>query len=152
MNKGLEFGTWDVDNDSLGYPKKERKIRKGLAKLGLREVLNVKKISISLTRGHAGVIGNPKIYMIPGSDSYIVFGKIQIHDPNASIVSDKPEQEQEISMIPKESISESIDELEVEEKDIQLIMNQCDVDYDKAKKALQKHDGDIVNAIIWLAG
>ena len=100
----------------------------------------------------------------PASDTYIIFGEAKIEDLSAQAQTAAAEQfkAQEVAdtpgLTPKadqpaiEEVDDSgeIDESGVEPKDVDLVMSQAGVSRAKAVKALQKNDGDIVNAIMEL--
>jgi nascent polypeptide-associated complex subunit alpha len=108
------------------------------------------------------VIHNPDVYKSPNSDCYIIFGEAKMEDLNsqaqASAAQQLVSQAQQIKETPQASQSkkevedddddEEVDEEGVEEKSIQLVMQQASVGRKKAVKALKSNNNDIVNAIM----
>lgn len=55
-----------------------------------------------------------------------------------------------VAPIAEESEDEEVDDAGVDDKDIELVMTQANVNRNKAVKALKHNDNDIVNAIMEL--
>ncbi|XP_013777262.1 nascent polypeptide-associated complex subunit alpha-like [Limulus polyphemus] len=145
----------------------EKKARKVMSKLGLKEVLGVSRVTVRKSRNILFVITKPSVYKSPASDTYIVFGEAKIEDlsqqaqmaaaekfkapepglnvgePTKATVSQPIEEE-------SEEEEEEVDEAGVESKDIELVMSQANVTRTKAVKALKNNNNDIVNAIMEL--
>ena len=142
----------------------EKKARKAIAKLGLKQVPGVSRVTIVKSRNILFVINKPDVYKSPQVETYIVFGEAKIEDLSQQMqmaaaqkfrapestaaqgetpsATSKPIQE--------ESEEEEIDEAGVETKDINLVMSQANVSRRKAVPALLKNNNDIVNAIMEL--
>merc|ERR1712170_195229 len=52
----------------------EKKARKAISKLGLKQVTGVTRVTIRKSKNILFVIGRPDVYKSPASDTYIVFG------------------------------------------------------------------------------
>merc|ERR1712241_140051 len=139
----------------------EKKARKAMSRLGLKAVPGVIRVTIRKAKNILFVISRPDVFKSPASDTYIVFGEAKIEDLNqqaqvAAANKFKPfdgagEQQSSVSQtIAEESAEEDeeIDETGVEQKDIELVMNQANVPKKKAVKALKDNNNDIVNAIM----
>jgi nascent polypeptide-associated complex subunit alpha len=143
----------------------EKKARKAMSKLGLKQVQGVSRVTIRKSKNILFVINRPDVYKSPASDTYIVFGEAKIEDlsqqsavravnqfktPEAGPAgSDIPSATQ--APIAEESDEdEEVDESGVEAKDIELVMSQANVSRSKAVKALKNNANDIVNAIMEL--
>jgi nascent polypeptide-associated complex subunit alpha len=142
----------------------EKKARKAMSKLGLKQVAGVTRVTIRKSKNILFVINRPDVYKSPASDTYIVFGEAKIEDlsqqaqvravdqfkePAASAVAEMP------STVAQPIAEESEEEEEedeggVEAKDIELVMSQANVSRGKAVKALKNNNNDIVNAIMEL--
>eukprot|EP01006_Ploeotia_vitrea_P017648 TRINITY_DN48873_c0_g1_i1.p1 TRINITY_DN48873_c0_g1~~TRINITY_DN48873_c0_g1_i1.p1 ORF type:complete len:217 (+),score=59.12 TRINITY_DN48873_c0_g1_i1:39-653(+) len=136
----------------------EKKSRKAMQKLGMKPVPNVLRVTIKKSKNILFVISQPDVYKSPASDTYIIFGEAKIEDmattDGQEIISNlkpaekpavpEPEEEEEAGA----DGEEEIDDPNLNEKDIELVVNQAGVTRRKAMKALQKNDGDIVSAIM----
>ncbi|XP_078397012.1 uncharacterized protein LOC144679921 isoform X2 [Cetorhinus maximus] len=141
----------------------EKKARKAMSKLGLRQVHGVTRITIRKSKNILFVITKPDVFKSPVSDIYIVFGEAKIEDlsqqahkaaaekfkvpiEHATLV---PETTPTLT-IKEESEEEELDETGLEARDIELVMAQANVSRGKAVRALRHNKNDIVNAIMEL--
>merc|ERR1711981_432693 len=58
----------------------EKKARKIMSKLGLKQVAGVSRVTIRKSKNILFVINKPDVYKNPASDTYIVFGEAKIED------------------------------------------------------------------------
>ena len=58
----------------------EKKARKIMSKLGLKQVTGVSRVTIRKSKNILFVINKPDVYKNPASDTYIVFGKYLVRD------------------------------------------------------------------------
>jgi nascent polypeptide-associated complex subunit alpha len=58
----------------------EKKARKIMSKLGLRQVAGVARVTVRKSKNILFVIAKPDVYKNPASDTYIVFGEAKIED------------------------------------------------------------------------
>lgn len=147
----------------------EKKARKAMSKLGLRQVHGVTRITIQKSKNILFVIAKPDVFKSPASDTYVVFGEAKIEDlsqqvhraaaekfkvpvePSTLVPESapgprvKPECEEE-----EEGRDEEVDEAGLELRDIELVMAQANVSRAKAVRALRDNQSDIVNAIMEL--
>lgn len=145
----------------------EKKARKLMSKLGLKQVQGVCRVTIRKSKNILFVITKPDVYKSPAGDTYIVFGEAKIEDlsqqaqmaaaekfkapESAGLGGDGPSQTIASQPIEEESEEEGeIDDTGVESKDIELVMSQANVSRSKAIKALRNNSNDIVNAIMEL--
>jgi len=143
----------------------EKKARKIMSKLGLKQITGVNRVTIRKSKNILFVITKPDVYKNPASDTYIVFGEAKIEDlsqqaqmaaaekfkaPEVPSVAETQLSKTLQSTIPEEDDDEEVDATGVEEKDIELVMSQANVSRPRAIKALKKTDNDIVNAIMEL--
>ncbi|KAL7637779.1 UNVERIFIED_CONTAM: hypothetical protein RMT77_011391 [Armadillidium vulgare] len=142
----------------------EKKARKIMSKLGLKQVPGVSRVTIRKSKSILFVINKPDVYKNPASDTYIVFGEAKIEDmsqqaqmaaaekfkENTVPSSDAPTHAAIPAAIPEdeEEDDEEVDDSGLEEKDIELVISQANVSRSKAVKALKKNNNDIVNAIM----
>ncbi|XP_044906487.1 nascent polypeptide-associated complex subunit alpha-like [Felis catus] len=135
----------------------EKKARKAMSKLGLRQVTGVTRVTILF------VITKPDVSKSPASDTHIVLGEAKIEDLSqqaqlaaaekfkvqGEAVSNTQENTQ-TPTVQEESEEEEVDETGVEVKDIELVMSQANVLRAKAVRTLKNNSNDIVNAIMEL--
>ena len=111
---------------------------------------------------------NPEVYKSATSNTYIIFGEVKIEDLSQQAATTAASQIQrakeeastqraEATKQAKEEEEDAQDEDDddeeedtegIEEKDIELVINQADVSRKKAIRALKNVGGDIVNAIM----
>merc|ERR1712136_95648 len=134
------------------------------AKLGLKQVVGVSRVTIRKSRNILFVINKPDVYKNPASDTYIVFGEAKIEDLNQQAHMAAVEKFKAPELNPaeagahgttvpapiQEESEEEVDDADVEEKDIDLVVSQANVSRAKAIKALKNNKNDIVNAIMEL--
>merc|ERR1712158_113262 len=145
----------------------EKKARKIMGKLGLKQVAGVTRVTIRKSKNILFVINKPDVYKNPASDTYIVFGEAKIEDltQQAQMEAAQKFKAAEVpqptemgssgttgpASIPEEDEDDGeVDEAGVEDKDIDLVMSQANVSRSKAVKALKNNANDIVNAIMEL--
>merc|ERR1712002_282332 len=145
----------------------EKKARKIMSKLGLKQVAGVSRVTIRKSKNILFVINKPDVYKNPASDTYIVFGEAKIEDLSQQAQMQAAEkfkaaevpQPTEMgasgttgpSAIPEEDEDDGeVDASGVDDKDIELVMSQANVSRSKAVKALKNNANDIVNAIMEL--
>lgn len=140
----------------------EKKSRKVISKLGLKQVQGVNRVAIRKSKNILFVINKPDVYKSPASDTYIVFGEAKIEDLSQKAQLAAAEkfktdvvnltEEQKAKAKPKlnydEDDGEPADETGVDSKDIDLVMQQANVGRNMAIKALKNNNNDIVNAIM----
>merc|ERR1711977_818837 len=145
----------------------EKKARKIMSKLGLKQVAGVSRVTIRKSKNILFVINRPDVYKNPASDTYIVFGEAKIEDLSQQAQMEAAQKFKAAEVpapnemgasgttgpapIPEEDDEDDeIDEGGVEDKDIELVMSQANVSRTKAVKALKNNANDIVNAIMEL--
>merc|ERR1712088_1293848 len=136
----------------------EKRARKIMSKLGLKQVTGVSRVTIRKSKNILFVINKPDVYKNPVSDTYIVFGEAKIEDlsQQAQIDAAKKFNAAEAPVpsemgaqgttgaapggqpaIPEDDEDEEVDEDGVEANDIDLVMSQANVSRSKAVKALK---------------
>jgi len=143
----------------------EKKARKAIAKLGLKQVPGVSRVTIVKSRNILFVINKPDVYKSPQVETYIVFGEAKIEDlsqqmqmaaaqkfraPEAGAAAAGDAPSATSKPIQEESEEEEVEESGVEAKDVELVASQANVSRRKAVKALRNNNNDIVNAIMEL--
>ncbi|CDR38990.1 CYFA0S02e10154g1_1 [Cyberlindnera fabianii] len=155
------------------FSKNEKKARALIAKLNLREVKGISRVTFKRRGNQIFAIDNPDVYK-SAAGTYIVFGEAKLEDfaqrmAEAQAQSDAGADEglapkdpasitadlEAASLLDKpqetEDDDEEVDETGLKEEDINVVIEQANVSRAKAAKALKKHDGDIVNAIMELS-
>jgi len=157
----------DMTGSKSKQSRGEKKARKIMSKLGLKQVAGVSRVTIRKSKNILFVINKPDVYKNPASDTYIVFGEAKIEDlsQQAQMEAAQKFKAAEASApsemggsgttghaaIPEEEDEDDeVDETGVEAKDIELVMTQANVSRGKAVKALKNNGNDIVNAIMEL--
>jgi len=152
------------------HSRNEKKARKAIAKLGLKHVEGITRVTLRRPKGILFVISNPEVYKSPNSNTYIIFGEAKIEDLNSQAQAaaaqqlsghdhdhdghDHSKHSHETSKskkVEEEEDDEEVDEDGLEDKDIQLVMTQASVSRKKAVQALRENDNDIVNSIMSLS-
>merc|ERR1712004_843355 len=123
----------------------EKKARKIMSKLGLKQVAGVSRVTIRKSKNILFVINKPDVYKNPASDTYIVFGEAKIEDlsqqaqmeaANRFKAAEMPSSAAETASVPaaiaEEEEGEEVDATGVEEKDVELVMSQANVSKAKA--------------------
>ncbi|KAJ3404603.1 hypothetical protein CcCBS67573_g04205 [Chytriomyces confervae] len=145
----VESGEEDADvvGEESVQSKGERKARKALSKVGLQRVQGITRVTMKKRN---------TLF------AYIVFGEVKIEDQNAiAAQAQAAASQQQMATdimngagaddeMPELTDEAAVDESGVEEKDIELVMSQANVNRTKALKALKANDNDIVNAIMEL--
>ncbi|XP_022448835.1 NAC-alpha domain-containing protein 1 isoform X3 [Delphinapterus leucas] len=145
----------------------EKKARKAMSKLGLRQIQGVTRITIQKSKNILFVIAKPDVFKSPASDTYVVFGEAKIEDLSQQVhraAAEKFKVPSEPSALAPESApgprvrpeckeeeeddDEEVDETGLELRDIELVMAQANVSRAKAVRALRDNQSDIVNAIM----
>merc|ERR1712154_321418 len=145
----------------------EKKARRAMSKLGLKPVPGVIRVTIRKAKNILFVISRPDVFKSPNSDTYIVFGEAKIEDLSqqaqmaaadkftkpfgssgepASTMPDTVQEESE----PEDGDDDELDTTGLEDKDIELVVQQANVSRRRAVKALKENSNDIVNAIMAL--
>merc|ERR1712013_90939 len=163
-DEGASDPTAVAGEDKGKQSRGEKKARKIMSKLGLKQVAGVSRVTIRKSKNILFVMGKPDVYKNPASDTYIVFGEAKIEDlsqqaqmeaaqkfKNAEV----PQATEAAAAGPAPILEEDEDDEDVvaagvEEKDVDLVMSQANVSRGKAVKALKNNANDIVNAIMEL--
>ncbi|EGG07162.1 uncharacterized protein MELLADRAFT_71805 [Melampsora larici-populina 98AG31] len=165
-----EVSNQKVDiNDTLGddsiLNKSERKARKTLAKLGLKKVLGINRVTMRKFKSQQFfVIANAEVFKSATANVYIVFGEAKTEETAPglnlgggggggggfgaeSMVSAGKQVAGKITDV-NEDDQEPADETGIDPSDIETVMTQVNCSRNKAVKALKENDGDLINAII----
>ncbi|KAI1100978.1 nascent polypeptide-associated complex, alpha subunit [Jackrogersella minutella] len=160
---------------AIVHSRNEKKARKAIEKLHLTRVTGITRVTLRRPKNILFVINNPEVYKSPNSNTYIVFGEAKIEDLNSAAQQaaaqslaapggdhdhaghdhshGEPSKAVEDTDDKKDDDDddEEVDADGLEDKDIELVMTQANVKRNKAIKALQENDNDIVNSIMALS-
>jgi len=152
--------------------RQEKKARKSIAKLGLKQVPGITRVVIKKSKTMLFAINKPEVFQNANSDTYVVFGEAKVEDLGANQQYqaakqlEKAQQEAAArqaaaaatSTAKPELIEDDVDDVDdadvdtegLEDKDIDLVIQQANCSKAKAVKSLRNNNGDIVNAIMEL--
>jgi len=169
--------------DANKQSRSEKKSRKAMAKLGMKPVPGVLRVTVKKQKNAMFVIAKPDVFKSPVSDTYVIFGHATIEDPTRSAVEQletaakaeqlaaaanaatttspatTPAAPTEVTGTPKHEepakTEVPVAALATKEntefdKTVEAIMAQTGASKEDTIKALKKHDGDSVNAIMEL--
>merc|ERR1711934_746660 len=161
------------EGDASGKGKQsrsEKKSRKAMAKLGMKPVPGIIRVTVKKSKNILFVIKEPDVFKTSTDNpkapaTYVVFGKAEIEDLSAQATSAAVEQFKAPGAgldvggddAPKNDIADADDDGDedpgdLDENDIELVVKQAGVSKAKAIKALKQNDNDVVNAIMALSG
>merc|ERR1711934_63020 len=148
----------------------EKKSRKAMAKLGMKPVPGIIRVTVKKSKNILFVIKEPDVFKTSTDNpkapaTYVVFGKAEIEDLSAQATSAAVEQfkapgagldavgdDKPQSDIVDVDDDGDEDPGDLDENDIELVVKQAGVSKAKAIKALKQNDNDVVNAIMALSG
>ncbi|KAJ5100535.1 nascent polypeptide-associated complex subunit alpha [Penicillium angulare] len=163
------------------HSRNEKKARKAIAKLGLKHVPGITRVTLRRPKNILFVVNQPDVYRSPNTNTWIIFGEAKIEDLNAQAQASAAQQlaaaeaagehaghdhdhdhdhshgvdlsgeTPKVEAKDEEDDGEPVDESGLEAKDIDLVMAQASVSRKKAVKALRENDNDIVNSIMALS-
>ncbi|XP_953491.1 nascent polypeptide associated complex (NAC), alpha chain, putative [Theileria annulata] len=143
--------------------KNERKARKAMSKLGLKQYDGVSKIYIRKSKQIFFVINKPDVFKLPNSDIYVIFGEAKLEDVGANSQSEAAQRLSQLSLStlnkdePGLTLPSTFETEEVQESDfvpsssdVELVVQQAGCSREKAVQSLVKHRGNIVESIMEL--
>eukprot|EP00929_Paragymnodinium_shiwhaense_P041182 TRINITY_DN213_c0_g1_i1.p2 TRINITY_DN213_c0_g1~~TRINITY_DN213_c0_g1_i1.p2 ORF type:complete len:203 (-),score=102.25 TRINITY_DN213_c0_g1_i1:59-667(-) len=140
----------------------EKKSRKAIAKLGMKPVPGITRVTVKKSKNILFVIAKPDVHKAPASDTYVIFGEAKIEDLSAQAQANAASQfaaggagadaaAPAAAKIADAEEEGEVDEEGVEAKDIDLVMQQVSCSRGQAVKALKANNNDIVEAIMHLS-
>ncbi|KAF2654078.1 NAC-domain-containing protein [Lophiostoma macrostomum CBS 122681] len=156
------------------HSRNEKKARKAIAKLGLKHVEGITRVTLRRPKNILFVINQPDVYKSPSSNTWIIFGEAKIEDLNSQAQASAAQQlanaenaahdhsghdhdhdhgkgkAVEEKKEEEEDDGEEVEDTGLEAKDIELVMAQASVSRKKAVKALKENDNDIRSAALKL--
>ncbi|KAI4215497.1 MAG: hypothetical protein LQ351_001966 [Letrouitia transgressa] len=146
------------------HSRNEKKARKSIAKLGLKHVPGITRVTLRRPKNILFVINQPDVYRSPSSNTWIIFGEAKIEDLSSQISDNalkniapsdqaggdhaghnhadksKAIEGADAKKEEEEDDGEEVDDSDLEAKDIELVMAQANVSRKKAVKALKELD------------
>merc|ERR1712228_102924 len=155
-------GTDDTTEKKGKQNRSEKKARKAMQKLGMKQVPGIVRVTVKKAKNILFVINKPDVFKSPASDTYIIFGEAKIEDINSQQQVAAAEQFRDDGGVgelakaskatveePSDDDDEVVDESGLDSTEIQTVMQQANCSKSKAVKALRKHK-NIVDAILAL--
>ncbi|KAH7399014.1 NAC domain-containing protein [Phaeosphaeria sp. MPI-PUGE-AT-0046c] len=163
------------------HSRNEKKARKAIAKLGLKHIDGITRVTLRRPKNILFVINQPDVYKSNSSNTWIIFGEAKIEDLNSQAQASAAQQLAQAEAASHDHSGhdhdhdhkgkgkavedkkddeeeeedddddEEVDDSGLEAKDIELVMQQASVSRKKAVKALKENDNDIVNSIMALS-
>merc|ERR1711939_1291762 len=150
----------------------EKKSRKAMAKLGMKPVPGIIRVTVKKSKNILFVIKEPDVFKTSSDNAkapatYVVFGKAEIEDLSAQATSAAAEQFKapgsdytpptfggdDVTEVTAEGDDDGDEDAgDLDENDIELVVKQAGVSKAKAIKALKQNENDVVNAIMALSG
>eukprot|EP00923_Selenidium_pygospionis_P031501 GHVN01055812.1.p1 GENE.GHVN01055812.1~~GHVN01055812.1.p1 ORF type:complete len:209 (-),score=43.52 GHVN01055812.1:411-983(-) len=152
----------DEEGMRFRFNRSEKKGRKAVEKMGMKEVPHINKVTIRRAKNIFFVINNPTVFKYPHIDTYIVFGDAKIEDLNLKATTEAAQQYANMSEgIPSNPVfqpstatvkeedpsASNDDDDDINANDLELVMSQSGCTKAKAIELLRKH-GDVINAIL----
>merc|ERR1712131_328632 len=148
-----------VEAEEQKQSRSERKTKKAMMKLGLTAVEGINRVVLRKDKTLLFVVPNPEVFR--KGDTWVVLGEARVEDPNqraremaaakvAENIQPKTKTEPVQATITEEDEETDVPADGVEEKDIELVMQQAACTRAKAISALKSNSNDIVNAIMEL--
>jgi len=148
--------------------KNEKKARKAIAKLGLKPVTGINRVTMKKSGDILFIINNPEILKTPNSDTYVIFGDAKIENLSNNQLASKvkevvenaeaqPEAKEEKAATPAATEAPKVqvvedeapgDETGLKADDIELLIAQTGASRARAVKELRATNGDLVTAIM----
>ncbi len=141
--------------------KGERKTSKLFEKVGLKQLDDITRVTIKRPKNVLISIANPQVFATTDNGIYIVIGepkfedmtrtnKQQLAQLQAQLAQMQAANEPKVQEVKEDENEEPLDAGDLDNKDIELVMSQANVSRNKAIKALQENENDVVNAIMEL--
>lgn len=172
LSPALQGFTTELQKKSQekGSTRGEKKARKAILKLGMKLVPGVVRVTMKKSKNIMFVVSKPDVYKSPNADAYVVFGEAKVEDlaakqaqlnaEQAAQRASQPNMQQHNMTFDRKQatptnaaaggVEEAVDETGIDQKDIQLVMDQAHCTRGQAVEALRKNNNDLVNAIMEL--
>merc|ERR1711939_916534 len=154
------------EGDASGKGKQsrsEKKSRKAMAKLGMKPVPGIIRVTLKKSKNILFVIKEPDVFKTPSDNpkapaTYVVFGKAEIEDLSAQATSAAAEQFKapgsdytpptfggdDVTEVTAEGDDDGDEDAgDLDENDIELVVKQAGVSKAKAIKALKQNENDV---------
>ena len=118
----------------------EKKARKAMAKLGLRPIQGILRVTIRKSKNILFVIQKPDVYKSPASDTYIVFGEAKIEDLSQKAQIAAANQFKNIG--PNQTSANANDQASNQSNNFQKSQNDKNLSNNKGETAQEESDDD----------
>jgi nascent polypeptide-associated complex subunit alpha len=154
-----------------GSTRGEKKARKAIIKLGLKQIPGVVRVTMKKSKNIMFVVSKPDVFKSPAGDSFVIFGEAKIEDLAAKTAELNAQQAaaqrsapdanksglDRAASVPVSTRAPSaegddavVSEEGVDMKDVDLVMDQAHCTKAAAIAALKNNNNDLVNAIMEL--
>jgi nascent polypeptide-associated complex subunit alpha len=148
-----------VDGSKLN--RGEKKCRKALLKIGMKQYNGVTRVTLRKRDGLIFVVNDPEVLRSDGDGkSFAVFGELKMEDPNQRLQQAEAKKFAEQSQIaaqkaasdaPKKADSdEKVDETGITAQHIDLVMDHTSCTRAEAVRALREKNDDMIQAVMSL--
>lgn len=162
-------GKEEGDKDAGGKNRAEKKNRKALQKLGFKLVTGFQRVTVKKSKSILFVIHKPEVYKSPVGETYVCFGEAKVEDMSNSQAQQALAQAAAQMQGAAANGASGMPKIEEGEEDptsgggdeggdappdgdVDLVMTQANCSKEEAIKALKKHKGDVVEAIMGFQG
>jgi nascent polypeptide-associated complex subunit alpha len=144
----------------------EKKARKAMAKIGMKPVPGIMRVTIKRAKSVLFVVSSPEVVRSANGETYVIFGEAKVedlgaqaqaaaaqrytHTPEVAKVGGSSASAPKVTEVEEDESAGPVDETGLETKDIELVMSQVSCSRRKAVNALKAASGDIVEAIMQL--
>ena len=161
--KEEELPELEEQNDTSKLNRGEKKCRKALLKVGMKQQEGVTRITLKKRDGLLFVIKTPEV-LVSGESQFCVFGELQLEDPNSrlaqteankfvkdpAVTADSTEKKDDKKEEKEDDNEEALSEEGLTPNHITMVMEHSGCSRNKAIKALREANDDMVNAVLKL--
>ncbi|GAM22603.1 hypothetical protein SAMD00019534_057780 [Acytostelium subglobosum LB1] len=140
----------------------EKKTRAAMAKLGMKPVPDIMRVTLKQSKGNfLCIVAEPEVFKATGSDTYVILGETTFEDPNATRATkaakkvEETTKTEETTSTTTTSVTETAEDDEnvdlqgLNPNDVEIVMKESKASKAKVVEALKK-TGDIVAAVMEL--
>ena len=142
------------EGDSKQFNRGEKKCRKALVKIGMKQMGGIQRITLKKRDGMIFVIDDPEVLSL--DNSYAIFGELKFEDSNRQMHMEQARKFAEQTAAnagkaaaPKEEkADEPVDETGITPDNINIVMEHANCSRSAAVKALRETNDDTVQAVM----
>eukprot|EP01133_Synstelium_polycarpum_P014376 gene14376-16964_t len=139
----------------------EKKSRAAMAKLGMKPVPDIYRVTLKQSKGFLCVVADPEVFKAVGSDTYVILGDTAFEDPSLNRAAKAAKSVEETtktqaapaatSTVSTPAASEDDVDLQgLSPVDVDIVMKESKASKAKVVEAL-KRTGDVVQAVLELS-